>query len=101
MGSARGGRHGAEWAAEAAGTAILVFGGLSAATLDFGRASPVASAIPSHSLRLLLTGVLFASTGALVTISPLGRRSGAHLNPAVTFGFWLGGHVHRHDLAGY
>lgn len=35
------------------------------------------------------------------TLSPTGRRSGAHLNPAVTLAFWLTGHVHPHDLVGY
>ncbi|MDA8203349.1 MAG: aquaporin [Chloroflexi bacterium] len=98
---ARGGVHLAEWAAEFLGTAILVLGGLSAVVLDFGAGSPVARAVPGASPRLLLTGALFAGTGALVTISPIGRRSGAHLNPAVTLGFWLTGHVHTVDLVGY
>ncbi len=57
--------------------------------------------MPSHSARLLLTGAIFAGFGSLVAISPLGRRSGAHLNPAVTLAFWLERHLHPHDLAGY
>jgi glycerol uptake facilitator-like aquaporin len=69
--------------------------------LDFGTGSPVARVLPSHSLRLLLTGALFASCGALVTISPLGRRSGAHLNPAVTLAFWCRRHLRTGDLIGY
>jgi aquaporin Z len=97
----RGGLHLTEWGCELAGTFLLVAGGLSAVVLDFGSGSVVAAHVHSHSLRLLITGFLFAGTGALVTVSPLGRRSGAHLNPAVTFAFWLSGHVHRHDLAGY
>ncbi len=55
----------------------------------------------SHSGRLLLTGLLFAGSGSLVAISPLGRRSGAHLNPAVTLAFWTQRKVHPHDLVGY
>ncbi len=98
---AQGGLHLAEWIAEFLGTAILVLGGLSAVVVDFSAGSPVARIIPDASPRLLLTGALFAGTGALVTISPIGRRSGAHLNPAVTLAFWLTGHVHHHDLAGY
>lgn len=95
------GWHWTEWGAELVGTAVLVLGGLSAVTLDFMPGSPVAAAIPSSSWRLLITGILFASTGSLVAISPLGRRSGAHLNPAVTVAFFTQGHLHRRDLAGY
>lgn len=93
--------HIAEWAAEAAGTALLLLGGLSAVCLDFGPHSWVAERIPSVSLRLLITGLLFAGTGSLVALSPLGRLSGAHLNPAVTLAFRITGLVHDHDLAGY
>lgn len=98
---ASGGWHPVEWACELVGTALLLLGGLSAICLDFGPASPVASVVPSHDWRLLITGVLFASTGSAVAVSPLGRRSGAHLNPAVTLAFWTRRHVHPHDLAGY
>lgn len=99
--AAVGGWHWAEWAAELAGTALLVFGGLSAVVFDFYPGSPVSELIPSHSWRLLLTGLLFAGTGSAVAVSPLGRRSGAHLNPAVTVAFACTRHVHPHDLGGY
>lgn len=95
------GLHAAEWAAEAAGTAILVLGGLSAVCLDFGPHSWVVAHIPSASLRLLITGLLFAGTGSLVAVSPFGRLSGAHLNPVVTLAFRITGRVHDHDLIGY
>jgi aquaporin Z len=80
---------------------ILVFVGLSAVGLDFGSGSPVASTIPSHSARLLLTGLVFAGSGALVAISPIGRRSGAHLNPSITLAFWCQRHLKLGDVAGY
>ncbi len=89
------------WLCEFLGTAILLGGGLSAVFLDFGPDSPVAPHVPSVSARLLITGLLFAGTGSLVALSPLGRRSGAHLNPAVTLAFWTQRKVHPHDLAGY
>jgi aquaporin Z len=97
----RPGVHLVEWGCEAAGTMLLLVGGLSAVCLDFGRGSWVAAQVPSSSLRLLITGALFAATGSLIAVSPLGRRSGAHLNPAVTLAFRITGHVHPHDLAGY
>ena len=96
-----GGWHFVDWGCEFLGTALLLLGGLSAVVLDFGAGSPVARVLPSHSLRLLLTGTLFGSCGALVTISPLGRRSGAHLNPAVTLAFWCHRHLRLPDLFGY
>ncbi len=91
------GLHWAEWGAELVGTALLVLGGVSAICLDFGPHHPP---LP-HTLRLLLTGLLFAGSGSLVAISPLGRRSGAHLNPAVSLGFFVQRHLSRGDLAAY
>jgi len=93
------GVHPVEWLCELAGTALLLLGGLSAVCLDFGPHTPLA-ALPG-SPRLLITGLLFAGTGSLLAISPLGRRSGAHLNPVVTLAFFTQGKVHPHDLAGY
>jgi aquaporin Z len=95
------GLHPVEWGCEGIGTALLLLGGLSAVCLDFGPHSWVAAHVSSHSIRLMITGLLFAGTGSLVAISPFGRRSGAHLNPAVTLAFWLRGNVHPHDLLGY
>ncbi len=93
------GLHLAEWSCELLGTALLLLGGLSAVCLDFGPHSPLRGL--GSSVRLLLTGLLFAGTGSLLAISPLGRRSGAHLNPVVTLAFWTQRKVHPHDLAGY
>ena len=98
---AQGGWHWVPWLCEFLGTALLLGGGLSAVFLDFGPGSPVAAHLHSTSARLLLTGLLFAGSGSLVALSPLGRRSGAHLNPAVTLAFWTQRKVHPHDLAGY
>ncbi len=95
------GWHLPEWGAECLGTFLLVLGGLSAVCLDFGRGAPMPSLIPSTSLRLLLTGLLFAGCGSLVAITRFGRLSGAHVNPSVTLAFWVGGHISRWDLLGY
>lgn len=97
----QGGFHPIEWSCELLGTALLLIGGLSAICLNFGPHSVVATHLASHSWRLLFTGLLFAGSGGLVALSPLGRRSGAHLNPVVTLAFWLRGNVHPHDLLGY
>jgi aquaporin Z len=90
-----------EYGAEFLGTLLMVFGGLTAVVLDFGAGSRVAQSMPDPSARLLLTGLLFAGCGSLVAISPLGKRSGAHLNPALSFAFWLQNKMHRRDIVGY
>jgi aquaporin Z len=95
------GLHARIWAAEFAATALLVFVGLSVVCFVFGRGSPSAEAIPSHSLRLLGVGLLFSGCNSLLAVSPLGRLSGAHLNPAVTLSFRVLGRVSNSDVAGY
>jgi len=80
------------------GAAFLVFAGVSAVVFDFGTGSPLAQVLPDASIRRLITGLLFAGSGALVAISPLGRLSGGHINPAVTLAFWAHGKMHHFDL---
>jgi aquaporin Z len=98
---AQSGWHFAYWGCEFLGTLVLVLGGISAVVLDFGSGSPVARILASHSLRLLLTGLLFAGCGSLVAISPIGRRSGAHLNPSIPVAFFCHRHMHFGDAVGY
>ncbi len=87
--------------AELAGTAILVAVGLSIVILDFGQGSPVVQLLPSAGWRRLITGFLFGTTGALIALSPLGKESGAHINPVVTLGFWLMGKLKARHVLGY
>ena len=78
---------------ELIGTALLVLGGLSFVIFMFGSGSPMARILPSEGLRRLITGFLFGTTGALIALSPVGRESGAHINPIVSFGFRLMGRL--------
>jgi aquaporin Z len=80
--------------AEAAGTALLVAIGLSIVIV-------MESFFPSSGWRRALTGGGFGTVGALIAISPLGRISGAHINPAVSLAFWLEGKLAWRDLCGY
>ncbi|BAP88226.1 major intrinsic protein [Burkholderiales bacterium GJ-E10] len=89
------------YGAELIGTALLVAGGLSIVILDFGQGSPVARLLPDAGARRLITGFLFGTTGALIALSPLGKESGAHINPAVTLAFWLMGKLKARHLLGY
>ncbi len=76
---------------ELVGTALLVLVGLSLVILMFGEGSPIKNVLPSEGWRRLITGFLFGTTGALIALSPVGRRSGAHINPVVTLAFRLMG----------
>lgn len=93
--------HWPEYGAELLGTAFLVFIAVSAVTLTFGSGSPLAAVFPTSSARRLFAGMVLAGSGPSVSISPLGKLSGAHLNPALSLAFWLQGKVHPHDLVGY
>src|SRR5215467_13340882 len=63
--------------------------------------SPVPAIIPSEFVRRLLTGIAMGSTAVVLIFSPLGKRSGAHFNPAVTLAFWRLGKVKNWDAAFY
>jgi aquaporin Z len=87
--------------AELVGTAVLVLVGLSFVILMFGDGSPIPSVLPSEGWRRLITGFLFGTTGASIALSPVGRRSGAHINPIVTLAFRLMGKLDLPTTLGY
>ena len=59
------------------------------------------SAIPDPFVRRVLIGLAMGATAILLIYSPLGRRSGAHMNPAITLTFlWLG-KINPRDAAAY
>jgi aquaporin Z len=86
---------------EMAGTAMLLAVGLSIVILDFGTGSPVVRWLPEPAIRRVITGFLFGLTGAAIALSPVGKHSGAHINPAVTFAFWLVGKFRTRLAVGY
>jgi aquaporin Z len=91
------GWHWKEWLAEGAGTGILLFAVVTAKDLAV-RAGPPLSSLP---WRNLVTALAAGAAVVIVAVSAMGQRSGAHLNPALTFGLWLQRTVSSADLAGY
>jgi aquaporin Z len=87
--------------AEFLGTAALVFFGLSIVILINGEGSVLGKMIPAGFTRRAVTGFLFGSVGCLITISPVGKISGAHINPAVSIGFYLRHKMKFHAMMGY
>ena len=86
---------------EMIGTAALVLGGLSIVILINGEGSPMLRLLPDAITRMALTGFLFGGLGGSIALSPVGRVSGAHINPAVTVGFWLMRKLDARAAVGY
>jgi aquaporin Z len=74
---------------EFVGTALLVLGGLSVVFFMFGQGSPMARLLPNELVRTVVTAFLFGTIGSAIAVSRIGKESGAHINPAVTMGFWM------------
>lgn len=93
--------HWPEYLMEAAGLGIFMVSACVFAILLFHPASPLA-ALPAGALaRRSLMGVAMAATAVALIYSPWGKRSGAHLNPAVTLTFLRLGKVRAWDAAFY
>lgn len=90
-----------EYGAEALSLGLfMVSASVFAAILEHP-ASPVRHAIGSDFARRALMGLAMGSTAVGLIHSPWGRRSGAHMNPAVTLTFWSLGKVESVDAALY
>ncbi len=95
-----GGWHPVEWLSELVGTFIQLYAVFLVIAALASPLSPLHESVP-YPLRLVLIGLAVGLFGAAVAMFAIGRRSGAHLNPAVTIGFWAHGQTHWHDLLGY
>ncbi len=95
------GPHFEEYAGEFAGTAFLLVCVVGIVALTFSAHSPLPHLLPPLTVRLALIGLVLGLASWAVALSPPGRLSGAHLNPAISAGFWLLGKMHPRDLLGY
>jgi aquaporin Z len=79
-------------AAEFMGTLWLVLSGCGSAVIS--------AAIPELGIGILGVAIAFGLT--VVTMAyAIGPISGAHLNPAISLGLWMGGRFKARDLPGY
>lgn len=90
-----------KFVSEFIGTAALLLFGLSLVIGMFGAGSPIARLLPDTTQRMVVSGFLFGAIGGSIALSPVGKVSGAHINPVVTLGFWLMGKVSNSDAVGY
>lgn len=94
-------KHVVEYLIEAWGLGTLLFCAGIYATLLFYPASPIHQLIPDPFIRRVTMGIAMGATIYSIIASPWSRRSGAHLNPAVTFTFYRLGRVKLWDALFY
>ncbi len=87
--------------AEFIGTGLLVFVGLSIVIALWAEGGPLLGLPIGPVARRVVTGLLFGGVGATIAFSPLGRISGAHINPAMTLAFWFHGKILWREAASY
>src|SRR6266853_1415920 len=93
--------HWPEYFCEAAELGLFMISAALFTMLLWHPSSPVFNLIPNTFVRRMLTGIAMGSTAIALIFSPLGKRSGAHFNPAVTLTFWRLGKVKNWDAFFY
>lgn len=93
--------HWPEYLIEGAGLGIFMVSACLFGVLLWHPDSPVSVALPDGLMRRALMGAAMGITAVAIIYSPWGKRSGAHINPAVTLVFWRLGKVRGADAVGY
>jgi glycerol uptake facilitator-like aquaporin len=94
-------RHARAWFSEFAGTTVLLFTSVLVTRWLFGPHSELASAVSGLPSRMAITGLAIGAVIGLLVISPFGRSSGGHFNPAVTVTLWLLSGLTGRDAAAF
>jgi aquaporin Z len=94
-------KHWPEYAIEAGGLAVFMASALGFTLVLEHPASPVRAALPSPLVRRALMGCAMGATLLALVYNPLGKRSGAHYNPAFTLTFLRLGKIAPGDALGY
>jgi aquaporin Z len=86
---------------EAAGLGLfMISAAVVTALLEYPH-SPLHEQVPDPVIRRVLIGITMGLTAIGIIYSPWGKRSGAHLNPAVTVTFFRLGKIHGLDALFY
>jgi aquaporin Z len=80
-------KHWPEYLMEGAGLGLFMISACVVTTLLEHPSSPLRQALPDRLARRFLTGLAMAATAVTIVFSPWGKRSGAHINPAITLTF--------------
>ena len=94
-------QHWPEYLMEAGEMSLFVFCICSFATLLQHPASPVRHFFISGIVRRALMGLAVGATVMAVIMSPWGKQSGGHINPAMTFAFYRLGKLRPWDALFY
>jgi aquaporin Z len=94
-------QHWPEYMIEALCLALFMISVCAFSALLEHPASPVRASLMNADARRFLMGLAMGLTAILLIYSPMGRRSGAHMNPATTLTFYRLGKVERWDAVFY
>jgi aquaporin Z len=81
-------RHWPEYLMEAGEAGVYLFSACAIATLLWHPHSPIQEYLPSDAVRRMLMGAAIGATIIAIVLSPWGKQSGAHFNPAVTLTYY-------------
>jgi aquaporin Z len=93
--------HWPEYLMEAAGLGLFMISACVFVVLLEHPSSLVHQTLSDATLRRILIGIAMGLTAIAIIYSPLGKRSGAHLNPAVSLTFWRLGKIEGWDALFY
>ena len=93
--------HWPEYLMEAGGLGLFMISAVVVTTLLEYPHSPLHHVLPNPSLRRVLIGFVMGITAIALIYSSWGKRSGAHLNPAVTLTFFRLGKIKGVDAVFY
>lgn len=93
--------HWPEYLMEAGESSLYLFSACAVATLLWHPGSPAQRYLPSDGVRRMLMGLAMGATIIAIVLTPWGKQSGAHFNPAVTFTFCRLGKMASWDAVFY